>query len=130
KTVRTQTWTKRLACSAKPCRSTSKSSIPSRRTSSSAGAEPDSGHSAFSRESTPQPVDQRGALRRFAMTFGSGGLRLSTQSTGLSPDLSTTSGRKSGPKSRPPRWVEKLFEGHQPFFQATPCHVAQDRNTG
>src|SRR5207244_3823958 len=54
---------------------------------------------------------------RFVKVSGLAESRLSTTSTAFSPDPGTTSGRQTGPKSRPPRWVEKLFGGQKPPFE-------------
>src|SRR5438445_135204 len=54
--------------------------------------------------------------RRFVEVSGSDGSRLSTTSTAFSPDPGTTSGRRTGPKSRPPRWWRSFSKDKRPLF--------------
>src|SRR5919201_812887 len=90
------------------CARRSKSSNQSRQTSSSADAEPNSARSAFTPESTCRVwIDP--SLTELSVGLRRGRVPPLHNIHSVIPRPGTTSGRKSGPKSRPPRWVEKLF---------------------
>src|SRR5205085_9140536 len=83
-----------------------------------AGGEPGSARSAFSPESTlsrPQGLQLHALSGRFLPGTG----RDSPQHPQSFPLVSLRLGAgRAGPNRRPPRWVEKLFGGDDPSFEA------------